>query len=85
MILSGKISEGVVCGHEKGFCLELRKFQKLRSVKTRGERPKSAPYLRLKNIQGTTIGNIWKKYFSKRILNVKKMQGVPFDRIRKVA
>ena len=35
--------------------------------KTRRERPKSAPYLRLKNIQGTTIGKIWKKnYFSKK-------------------
>ena len=32
-------------------------------VKTRRERPKSAPYLRLKNIQGTTIGKIWKKFF----------------------
>ena len=31
--------------------------------RTRRERPKSAPYLRLKNIQGTTIGNIWKKFF----------------------
>ena len=30
---------------------------------TRRERPKSAPYLRLKNIQGTTIGKIWKKNF----------------------
>ena len=30
---------------------------------TRRERPKSAPYLRLKNIQGTTIGKIWKKFF----------------------
>ena len=30
---------------------------------TRRERPKSAPYLRLKNIQGTTIGNIWKKIY----------------------
>ena len=30
---------------------------------TRRERPKSAPYLRLKNIQGTTIGKIWKKKF----------------------
>ena len=36
---------------------------------TRRERPKSAPYLRLKNIQGTTIGKIWKKnFFSKKIL-----------------
>ena len=33
---------------------------------TRRERPKSAPYLRLKNIQGTTIGNIWKKNFFKK-------------------
>ena len=30
---------------------------------TRRDRLKSAPYLRLKNIQRTTIGNIWKKYF----------------------
>ena len=35
---------------------------------TRRERPKSAPYLRLKNIQGTTIGNIWKKFFFKKII-----------------
>ena len=34
--------------------------------KTRRERPKSAPYLRLKNIQGTTIGKIWKKNFFKK-------------------
>ena len=34
---------------------------------TRRERPKSAPYLRLKNIQGTTIGKIWKKKFSKKL------------------
>ena len=34
---------------------------------TRRERPKSAPYLRLKNIQGTTIGKIWKKKFFKKI------------------
>ena len=33
--------------------------------KTRRERPKSAPYLRLKNIQGTTIVKIWKKKFQK--------------------
>ena len=31
--------------------------------KTRRDRLKSAPYLRLKNIQRTTIGNIWKNYF----------------------
>ena len=33
---------------------------------TRRERPKSAPYLRLKNIQGTTIGKIWKIFFFKK-------------------
>ena len=33
--------------------------------RTRRERPKSEPYLRLKNIQGTTIGNIWKNFFFK--------------------
>ena len=41
----------------------------LKLFKTRRERPKSAPYLRLKNIQGTTIGKIWKKnFFFKKIL-----------------
>ena len=39
---------------------------------TRRERPKSAPYLRLKNIQGTTIGNIWKKIFFQKKYLVKK-------------
>ena len=33
---------------------------------TSRERHKSAPYLRLKNIQRTTIGNIWKNYFSQK-------------------
>ena len=33
--------------------------------KTRRDRLKSAPYLRLKKIQGTTIGNICKKLFLK--------------------
>ena len=42
----------------------------LSSIKTRRERPKSAPYLRLKNIQGTTIGKIWeKKIFQKKIFD----------------
>ena len=36
-------------------------------AKTRRERPKSAPYLRLKNIQGTAIGNFWKFFFSKKL------------------
>ena len=30
---------------------------------TRRDRLKSAPYLRPKNIQRTTMGNIWKNYF----------------------
>ena len=34
---------------------------------TRRDRLKSAPYLRLKNIQRTTIGNIWKNFFQKKI------------------
>ena len=40
---------------------------------TRRERPKSAPYLRLKYIQGTTIGNIWKKndFFPKKVFSGK--------------
>ena len=33
---------------------------------TRRDRLKSAPYLRLKNIQRTTIGNIWKNSFQKK-------------------
>ena len=37
---------------------------------TRRERPKSAPYLRLKNIQGTTIVKIWKKIFKKIIFEI---------------
>ena len=39
-----------------------------KQIQTRRERPKSAPYLRLKNIQGTTIGKIWKKKFFKNII-----------------
>ena len=38
--------------------------------RTRRERPKSAPYLRLKNIQGTTIGNIWKNYFFQKKIEI---------------
>ena len=34
---------------------------------TRRDRLKSAPYLRLKNIQRTTIGNIWKIFFKKNL------------------
>ena len=44
--------------------LEMKKLRIARQ-----QRPKSAPYLRLKNIQETTVGNIWKKYIfiSKKI------------------
>ena len=37
---------------------------------TRRDRLKSAPYLRLENIQITTIGNIWKNYIQKKILKI---------------
>ena len=39
---------------------------------TRRDRLKSAPYLRLKNIQGTTVGNICKKliFFKKIIFEI---------------
>ena len=37
---------------------------------TRRDRLKSAPYLRLKNIQRTTIGNIWKIFFQKKIFEI---------------
>ena len=64
--------------------------------KTRRERPKSAPYLRLKNIQGTTIGKIWKIFFSKNFFliffrkkvlfrshNVEKLKKRPFRLIQR--
>ena len=35
---------------------------------TSRERPTSASYLRLKNIQGTTTGKTWKKFFQKKWL-----------------
>ena len=37
---------------------------------TRRDRLKSAPYLRLKNIQRTTIGNIWKNFFQKKNIEI---------------
>ena len=40
------------------------------STKTRRGRLKSVPYLRLKNIQRTTIGNIWKKFFQKNFFEI---------------
>ena len=42
--------------------------------KTRRERPKSAPYLRLKNIQGTTIGKIWKLFFFRKSHNAENFK-----------
>ena len=40
--------------------------------RTSRERPKSASYLRLKNIQGTTIGKTWEKFFFKKKYLVKQ-------------
>ena len=57
---------------------------------TRRERRKSAPYLRLKNIQGTTIGNIWKeiiffpkKYLVKKSHNAEKPKKKSFRLIKR--
>ena len=57
---------------------------------TRRERPKSAPYLRLKNIQGTNIGKIWKndfffkkKYFLKKVAQCRKLKKGPFRLIKR--
>ena len=60
---------------------------------TRRERPKSAPYLRLKNIQGTTIGkkNFSKKkfliFFRKKVFfrshNAEKLKKRPFRLIQR--
>ena len=45
-------------------------FLPMEQKRTRRDRLRSAPYLRLKNIQRTTIGNIWKNYFfQKKIVN----------------
>ena len=51
----------------KSVCNSQFLFQKL---KTRRDRLKSAPYLRLKNIQRTTIGNIWKNYFFQKKIEI---------------
>ena len=53
-----------------------------RQLSTRRERPKSTPYLRLKNIQGTTIGNIWKSFF-KKSHNAEKLKKRPFRLIKR--
>ena len=62
---------------------------------TRRDRLKSAPYLRLKNIQRTTIGNIWKnyfffknfffekKYFFSKSHNAEKLKKRPFRLIKR--
>ena len=47
---------------------------------TRRERPKSAPYLRLKNIQGTTIGNIKIIFFPEKVFLEKKFQKSVFQK-----
>ena len=62
------------------FCVTLKKEK-------RRERPKSAPYLRLKNIEGTTIGNIWiffsKNIFLKKSHNAEKLKKRPFRLIKR--
>ena len=76
--------------------LRVRLSTEKKTKKTRRERPKSAPYLRLKNIQGTTIGKIWKKiFFQKKILiffrkkvffrshNAEKLKKRPFRLIQR--
>ena len=57
---------------------------------TRRERPKSAPNLRLKNIQGTTIGKSWKKiilfqkkYDLKKSHIAEKLKKRPFRLIKR--
>ena len=51
---------------------------------TRRDRLKSAPYLRLKNIQTTTIeNNIWKKYFFRKSHNAEKLKKRPFRLIKR--
>ena len=52
-------------------------FKKQKPSETRRERPKSAPHLRFKNIQGTTIGNLWKNFFSKTVFDFKKSRTMP--------
>ena len=55
---------------------------------TSRERPKSASNLRLKNIQETTIGNIWKKnnfqkkYLVKKSHITEKHKNIPFRLIK---
>ena len=60
--------EPLVNTHRQVMTRMLARFTGICRKGTRRERPKSAPYLRLKNIQGTTIGKIWKNfYFQKNI------------------
>ena len=55
--------------------------------KTRRDRLKSAQYLRLKNIQRTTIGNIWKIFFFENFFrkshNAEKLKKRPFRLIKR--
>ena len=68
---------------------QLRKILTAEENRTRRDRLKSAPYLRLKNIQRTTIGNIWKKnFFQKKVFfrqshNAEKLKKRPFRLIKR--
>ena len=55
------------------FCI----IPNIAEIITSRERPKSASYLRLKNIQGTTIGNIWKNVFFQKKVFGKKSRILP--------
>ena len=48
----------------------LETFLQSKELETRRDRLKSAPYLRLKNVQRTTIGNIWKIFFQKKFFGI---------------
>ena len=60
------VTNGTIEEHDRELREVLTKLQEAgyrASERTRRKRPKSALYLRLKNIQGTTIGKIWKHFF----------------------
>ena len=56
-----------------------------RKQKTSRERPKSAPYLRLKKLQGTIIENIWKIFFSKKNMYLKVILDSTLEDIENVS
>ena len=56
-------SKSAQCTKSGPFRVKLTKTLVTLIEETKRDRLKSAPYLRLKNIQGTTIGNICKKFF----------------------